>query len=126
MVTPNLDLLDTDYVRRLRKAADEHRTATVVTAISVVAAIITYFVVRAILHRRKKTLWQRAMGYLEDLGQLRDDVVKRAKDLYEENVDSEQIAKQIGGRMKAIERELRSVDRAVRTGGREVAGRMRS
>ena len=106
--------LDNAYVRRGRKIAEDNwRYIFIGVAAWAVLSALVYLIARAIIRRRRKTFWERALAYLEGLGRQGGDLVQRLKELYGENVDSDRLAKQIAGRIRNVEKELRGVDRTI-------------
>jgi len=124
----DVDALGYEHARRARKAVEDNwEDALVWLAAGAALALTAYLIVRAIIRRRRKTFWQRALGHLEALGKRSEDVVKRVKKLAEDNIDADKIASQVGGRLKNIDIELKDVERAIsaaRTTGKKLAKKM--
>ena len=123
-----IDALATEYGRRARRGIEENwRQLLIGVAVCAALSALVYLIVRAVIRRRRKTFWERALAYLEDLGRRGDDLVKNLRHLYDENVDSDKLAAQIAGRIRNVEKELRGVDAtisAVAARGRKLAKRL--
>ncbi len=129
MARKPLDPLENAAVIRVSAVAKEHwRIVAVGGAIGLVVGVVALVVTRAIIKRRRRTLWQRTLDYLEGLGNKGEQVVGKLKDLYDENVDADAIAKTVGKQVKSAKRELRSLDSKVATvkqHGEAIAQRLR-
>jgi hypothetical protein len=124
-----VDALGREGALRARTAVEDHwrDMAVWVIAWSAFSAAL-YMIVRMIVRRRRKTFWQRALARLEAMGRRTEHIVKRIGKLAEENIDPDKLADQVGGRIRNIEAELRSVEHTIATAasrGKKLAKRIR-
>ena len=97
-----------------RKTVKEHPLAVIAgVLVLIVALVITISILKAIVKRRRRTLFQRTLGYLDDLGEHRDRIAERLRELVEKNVDGGAIGKDVSRRVKAVKHELQAVDQVI-------------
>ncbi len=114
MGNTSIDPLNNAAIKRVQKVARENwEYAAIGGAVVLVVSVITLLITRAIIRRRRRTFWQRVLDYLEDLGEQGERVVDRLKDLYDENIDTDAIAKSVNRKVKSVEKELKSLDDTV-------------
>lgn len=100
--------------RGVAKTAFAHWTVTLAAAAgAAVTAVVAWFIGSRLVRRRRETLLDRTLRYLDGVEKYRDQVSQTLRNLRNVDVDGETVAAQIAKKIRTVEADLKAADQVV-------------
>lgn len=81
-------------------------------------AVVLTIVIHMVVKRRRRTYFERALDYIEELGERREKIARNLKEFVADKADASGVSKALDGALKAIRRELASVEKSLKNAGK--------
>jgi hypothetical protein len=101
--------------RRAENMARDHWGYVLMgTLLAIAMTVGVSMLVSAMIRRRRRTPFERALDYVEDLGERREEIARNLRKLVENKVDASGLADGLRDRIELIRREVDAVGKAVK------------
>ncbi len=99
----------------VKKAFEHWRITLAAGAGAAVTAVAAYFVGGAMIRRRRETLLERTLRYLDGVEKYRDQIAQSLQNLRtsDDQSESETVATQIAKKTRTVEADLRAADQVL-------------